>query len=561
MSGNREDPGRGRGGTLPRLLRRPLAAEGTLAGDWLRAEERARRLLPAGDPTGASDGGSTAPGHGTPPPVRDRPLPAAAFGTSDPDVADKLRRVLDGEGALVTTGQQPLLFGGPCLVLYKALTAIQTARALEEATGRPHVACFWIASDDHDWDEVGAVRLLDLENELRTLRLEPPPGWAGRPVGPAPLPEPVRALLEDLAQLLPDTEFVGIYLEPLLDAWRPGARVSTAFVRSLAAALGAREFVWLDAAARELKRAAAPFFDWAVAHASDLETALRAGTDRVEAAGYEPSVPVLDNATTVFLDTGKARERLYVDGEGVRVGRGGPYLSGRELRKRLEERPEAFSPNVSLRPVLESWALPVAATVLGPGELAYWAQLPPLFRAAGVPLPVVRPRASWTLVEGKVDKVLEKLGTEPEALADGGAAAIREQTRSSRPPEVEEAISDLRAALGGALERVEDRIGRALPGIRSAVGKARSQAFRAVHELEAQVNARVRERQEVLIGQIRKAASHLFPDGRPQERVISPLYYLTRYGPELVDALEARTAEVGETEMEAPRVAGGPGRG
>ncbi len=546
-------------GDLPRILRRALASEGTLAGDWLRGEERARRLLPAGDPTEAR--AAEAPTDRNAAPVSGRPLPFSAFGTSDDGTADKLRGILAGEGALVTTGQQPLLFGGPCLVLYKALSAIHTARALEETTGRPHLACFWIASDDHDWEEVGAVRLLDLSNELRTLRLAPPPGWADRPAGPAPLPEEVLDLHEELIQLLPETEFIGVYLKDIRDAWRPGVSVASAFMGGLSAMLGERDFAWLDAAAPELKRAATPLLQWAVSHASHLEAALRAGSDRVEAAGYEPSVPVLAGATTVFLDTGQARERLYTEGNGVRIGREGPFSSVQDLEDRLEDRPEAFSPNVSLRPVLESWALPVAATVLGPGELAYWAQLPELFRAAGVPLPAVAPRGSWTLVERKVDKVLEKLGTGPEALEDGGATVIREQTRSSRPPDVEQAISDLRVALGGALERVEDRIGRTLPGIRSAVGKARSQAFRAVQELEGQVDARVRERQEVLIAQIRKAAAHLYPDSRPQERVISPLYYLARYGPDLVDALETRTADVGGTEAEAARVAGDAGRG
>lgn len=561
MSRGSGGTGKGRAGDdLPRILRRALASEGTLAGDWLRGEERARRLLPAGDPTEAHEAGAP-PRDRKAAPLSERPLPLSAFGTSDDRTVDKLRRILAGEGALVTTGQQPLLFGGPCLVLYKALGAIHTAHTLEGTTGRPHLACFWIASDDHDWEEVGTVRLLDLSNELRTLRLATPPGWADRPVGRAPLPEEVLELHDELRHILPDTEFIGVYLKAILEAWRPGVPVAGAFVRVLSAMLGGRGFAWLDAAAPELKRAAIPLLQWALSRASDLEAALRVGSDRVEAAGYEPSLPVLAGATTVFLDTGEARERLYTEGNRVRVGREGPFSSVQDLEKRLEDRPEAFSPNVSLRPVLESWALPVAATVLGPGELGYWAQLPELFRAAGVPLPAVAPRASWTLVERKVDKVLEKLGTGPEALEDGGATVIREQTRSSRPPDVEEAISDLRVALGSALERVEDRIGRTLPGIRSAVGKARSQAFRAVQELEGQVDARVRERQEVLIAQIRKAATHLYPDGRPQERVISPLYYLARYGPDLVDDLEIRTAEAGSGEAEAARVAGDAGCG
>ncbi len=558
---------------LPRILPSRLAEPGTLAGDWIAGEPRARALLPPDGPSAdgrteaASGGASSGSGAGRGP--ADRPgsdgsdggsaprvgLEPEAFGVSEPAAGEKLRRILAGEGALVTTGQQPLLFLGPCLVLYKALTAIERARQLEEATGRPHLASFWIASDDHDWDEVGTVRLLDTKNRLRRVRLEAPEGWADRPAGPAPLPGSVEERLREFLDWLPETEFADRILGLLEEAWRPGTRLADAFAGTLTRALPGRAFVWLDAAAPALKRAAAPVVRWALERGNAVRAALREGAEGLRDAGYEPSIPLLEEATPVFLDTGRARERLYERDGGFTVGREGERLPRHAVFERLEDAPGAFGPNVALRPVVESALLPVAATVLGPGEIAYWAQLGPLFRAGGRPPPPVRARAGWTLLEGKVAKVLEKVEADVEALADGGAALAREVTRGARPPAVEEALGELKAALGRALERVEARVADELPGIRSAVGKTRSQAFRAVAELEAQVDARVRERQDVLLAQIRKAAVHLFPDGRPQERVTSPFYYLVRYGPGLLDTIQARTAET-----LAGRVAGAPHR-
>lgn len=244
----------------------------------------------------------------------------------------------------------------------------------------------------------------------------------------------------------------------------------------------------------------------------------------------------------MFYDTGTARERLHRVGDRLRAGREGEERALAAWLEELEAAPERFGPNVALRPVLESWLLPVGATVLGPGELGYWSQLPDLFALHRVGMPAVRPRHGWLLVEGKVRKVLDKLEEEPEALADGGEALARRAVRESWPPEVESALGALRGAIGRGMEEVERAVAEHLPGIRSAVGKARSQAFGAVDELEGRVDARLRERREVVIEQIRKAALHLYPDGRPQERVQSPLYYLARYAEALLDGLEERSA-------------------
>lgn len=534
---------------LPEIRPARLAEPGTLAGDWMAGAPAARKLLPPLEPSGRDRGAAAEPpasAAGSPPAGGERSgtpgrLGADAFGTSTPAAAEKLGRILAGEGVLVSTGQQPVLFLGPLYVLYKLLTAVETARRLEEATGRPALASFWIASDDHDWAEVAGTRLLDTENRLRHLRLEPPAGWAERPVGPAPLPEGVDDLLQEVSDILPPSEFTGVYLTLLRDTYRPGVSFSAAFAAALAELLGERPWAWLDASHPTLKRASVPLLARALEESDAAEAALRAGAAEVEGAGYAPAIPVLDEGVPAFEDTGRRRERLYRRGGEVRAGRDGEPRPLGEVLARLEGEPETFSPNVSLRPVLESRLLPVAATVLGPGELSYWSQLGPLFAWAGVGRPAAVPRASWTLLEGKVAKVLEKLDAAPEELADGGGALVERETRRARPPPVQEALAALRADAGRALGRVEGAVEAELPGIRSAVGKARKQVFDAVAELETRVDARIRERQSVVVDQIHKAAVHLFPEGSPQERRLSPFYYLARYGGALLDAVEERT--------------------
>ncbi len=470
-------------------------------------------------------------------------LPPEAFGTTGSEASARLERILAGEGTLVSTGQQPLLFLGPLYVLYKAISALELARRLETETGRPALALFWVASDDHDWAEVGRTRIVDTENRLQELRLAPPAGWEGRPAGVAPLPDRVSELIEQMFQFLPNTDFVQAYLELFQGTWRPGRSLGEAFGRSLAGLLPGRPLAWLDAGSGALKRAAAPLLESALRNAGDAAEALESGGGKISALGHEAPLPVLAGATDVFYDTGAERARLYREENRVRAGREGPERTLEETLAELEDAPERFGPNVALRPVLESWLLPVGATVLGPGELAYWSQLPDLFALHEVPMPAVHPRHGWLLVEAKVTKVLEKLDEEPEAFADRGEEVARRAVRDARPAELERALEELRGGLGRALDEVETAVVEHLPGIRSAVGKARSQAFAVARELEDQVDARLRERREVVLEQIRKAALHLYPDGAPQERVQSPFYYLARYGTGLLDALEERSRQ------------------
>jgi len=530
----------------PEIRPRTPGGEGSLARDLVRGRARATALFP--------DGG-LAPGS-SPGAPRHARLGPDAFGTTTPEARERLERILDGEGVLVSTGQQPVLFLGPLYVLYKALGAIQLAGEVERATGRPALASFWIASDDHDWREVGAANVLDRDNELRSIRLEPPPDRAERAAGPTPLPEAVEDRIDEISELLPESEFVGEYLDLFREAYRPGRPVAEAFGMALSGVLGERPLAWLDTAGEEVKRAGVPLFRRALEGAEEGEAALREGADRVRRAGYEVQIPLMERGTHVFYEAGEERVRLYRGEDGdLRLGRGGRRVDARALLEELEREPARFSPNVALRPVLESWLLPVAYAVVGPGELAYWAELPPLFRAREVAMPALRPRPSWVVVEGKVEKVLRKLEAAPEAFRDGGDGLVRRAVSESRPEAVDEALRELRGAIQAATEDVDGALERELPGIRSSVGKARSRLFGAVNELESAVDGRVEERQEVLVRQIRKAAAHLYPEGKPQERVLNPLYYLARYGRDFVAAVE----EAGRERPLRPRPgSGGP---
>ncbi|WP_428274461.1 bacillithiol biosynthesis cysteine-adding enzyme BshC [Candidatus Palauibacter sp.] len=503
----------------PEILPRPLGVPGSIAHTVLDAGDVG--FLPL-----ASDLAPTAP-----PSPRHSRLGPDAFGVSGPGVRARLESVLRGEGVFVTTGHQPVLLLGPIYVLYKALTAISLAARLEETLGAPVVPLFWIASDDHDWDEVGSATILDRSDALRTLALPVPDGGERRSVGSHVLDGSGMDILGALPELVPDSEFTAHYLELIRDAYVEGRPVSAAFARFLAGVVGDRGYAWIDSAHPELRRAAAPFHDRLLSDWDGILEAEAAGARALQAKGFEAPISRVGDALPLFFDEGGGRHRVRRE----------ETASPERWRERLEAAPEGFSPNVASRPALESWLLPVAATVLGPGEIAYWSQLGPLFGALDVPVPSIHPRAAWMLVEARTRRVLDRTGLSPQDLAAGAEPVVERLTREARPEAVKRALDRFREDAGTGMAAIEEAVAEDVPGLRGAAGKMRKGIFDAASELGRQVDRATRERLDVRLGQVRRAGANLFPRRRPQERVLNPLSFLCRYGPGLVERLARET--------------------
>ncbi|MCY3600164.1 MAG: bacillithiol biosynthesis cysteine-adding enzyme BshC [Gemmatimonadetes bacterium] len=503
----------------PELISRPLGVPGSIA----------RAVLDAAGPGLLPLAGRLSATHAPPPrPARIGP---DAFGVSGPGVRDRLESVLRGQGTFVTTGHQPVLLLGPLYVLYKVLTAISLASRLERTLGAPVIPLFWIASDDHDWDEVGSATILDRSDAPQTLALPVPPGGDRRSVGSHVLDDSWMDVLDALPEILPESEFTSHYLELVRAAYAEGQPVSAAFARFLAGVLGDRGYAWLDSARPEVRRAAAPFYRRLLSDWDGVLEAEAEGAGALRASGFEAPISRVDDALPLFFDEGGGRHRVRRDGT----------AAPQTWAARLDAAPEAFSPNVASRPALESYLLPVAATVLGPGEIAYWSQLGPLFEALRVPLPSVHPRAAWTLLEARTRRVLERTGLSSQDLAGGTEPAVERLTRESRPERVERALRRFREGAEAGMAAIEAAVAEDVPGLRGAAGKMRKGILDAASELSRQVDRATRERLDVRLGQVRRAGANLFPRRRPQERVLNPLSFLCRYGPGLVERLARET--------------------
>jgi bacillithiol biosynthesis cysteine-adding enzyme BshC len=432
--------------------------------------------------------------------------------------AARLDRVASGAGVVVSTGQQAALFGGPLYTLIKALSALGIADVLERETGIPTSAVFWAATDDADYEEA-CWAAFAVTGGARTVRL-PPREQSGVPMSQVPL-SGVGELVEELAASC------GSVADPrplalARELYTGGETLGGAYLRFMRALLEPLGIAVLDASHPAVRRAAAPVLIGALERAAPLERALRERYDAIRAAGYEPQVEHLPDLSLVFAD--------HPSGEKRRI----PV---REAASYARTAPERLGPNVLLRPIVERFIMPSAAYVAGPGEMAYFAQVGAAAGALDAPNPLPLPRWSATILEPRVERLLARLGLERGELRDPHAAETR-LARGGLPPAVAEALRALRADVErdvAALE-VSDRDALVPPASLQGV---RRWVLHRIERLERRYLAAVKGRERQLMTEVATARGALYPEGKPQERVLNFVPFLARYGAPLVDAMRA----------------------
>lgn len=465
---------------------------------------------------------------------------ADAFRPTSDAGASRLARVLDGTGFFVTTGQQAGLFGGPLYTVVKILCAIRLASALEDLLGVPVVALFWVAADDHDWPEVNHTALVDASNELRRITLvqpedAPPVAMADRRLGPG-----IADALQALEAALPQSEFAGPLMDCLRPAYHPDASMADAFEALIAMLFAEQPLVLVSSAHPAVRATAQPLLMRDAQHVEHFAALLARTTDRLLERGYHAQVSIASDAANLFFHDEHGRDRLVREDGTWHLRRSKRRFSADELMARLQTEPTRFSPNVLLRPVIESALFPTLAYVGGPAELSYLAQVSCLFAEHGIEAPIAYPRTSVTILEGRVRRVLDKFGLDVQDFHRPFHEVAARVLRAEMPHSVTEATAALRAAIAPGYDRLADAAAEIDPTLRKWVQGVRNGALGNVDDAEKKIASHYRKRHEVEEEQLRKAAINLYPDGTLQERVLSPLQFLARYGLGLLDdVLEA----------------------
>ncbi len=424
----------------------------------------------------------------------------------------------------VVTGQQVGLFSGPCYTIYKALTAAKLAARLNEQ-GIPAVTVFWLATEDHDFEEVRHAWSFGADQRPVSHEVRGPNGDPV-PVGDvAPGDYPVAAL----RALLADLQFGEEVSTLVEESYAAGRTLGASFQRLLEKLLPKFGLLFLDPMRAGMRAIAAPLVADAVRASASLSARLKARNKELEAAGYHAQVHFEDKNSLFFLLEGGHRLTLRRDGE--------TYLhaTGKISSAELAARADHISPNALFRPVVQDYALPTVAQIGGPAEIAYLAQTQVLYQELGRRGPVVVPRAGFTLLDARGTKLMERYGLRIPHFYDGFEPLQQRIASALVPASLQGSIHAVRESATASLDKLRADLSGFDPTLATALDKSRAKMLYQLSKIEAKTARRALAQDQRAQTEAAYLYSLLYPNKHLQERVYTILPFLAKHGLDLID--------------------------
>lgn len=435
----------------------------------------------------------------------------------------------------VVTGQQVGLFGGPMYTVFKTVTAVKLASRLKaQFPEYDFVPVFWLEGEDHDFAEVNSTAVLDAEQ--RVVRVEYLPGGSMPEKNPGPVGEiafdssltPVFARLE--AELV-GTEFKEPLLATLRGCYREGHTFIGAFASWMNILFEGHGLVFLSPNDPRLKRLLSPMFTKEIEEFPATSQLVISRSAELEQSYHAQIKP---KSLNLFLFHKGGRYLIEPRETDFSLRGTRHFLSRDELLQIARETPEQLSANVVLRPITQDFLLPTVAYVAGPSEVAYHAQLAPVYRHFGVVAPVIYPRASASFVEDRLRRAMEKYDLHLADFFEDHARLVARVVGQISEVNVD-------AMFGVAAQRMQEALNELRFGIReidptllSALENVKSKTDVNLTVLKDKAHAAQARRNEVAVRQLERAVNGLLPDGSLQERTLSMVSFMNKYGPELV---------------------------
>ncbi len=435
-----------------------------------------------------------------------------------PQQARYLQELGSPQGVAVVTGQQVGFLGGPFYTALKAMAIVALAQRLGAFLNRPVVPLFWIEDNDSDGAEAGSIAWWQREGPAEllvaapTAELQQPLTVAARSLLPGGQWE--AAVERILSEAPPEIASL------LRSAYRPGVSWSYAFLLLLQWLVGDAGVLFLRSSVARRCGLFIPILEWALSNAEQLHKALHEAESWLHRRGHTVQIPSAMLPIHFHTPEGYRYRIRQLPTGGYAIAQQRYSTAG--LRELFAQHPTAFSPAALLRPVCQQYAIPTIAVVLGPAEIAYWAQLRELYELLELPMPMVTLRPSLTLVPPAIHRLLTRHGW--NALQFLAPWHQLETTLLRSLPSVaaaEHRIAELRAALRQWYEQQLSDVHAVDPTLVPSLGATHHRIEQALQRWERRLRAAFRRRAELFLHHAQQVWWLLFPQGQPQERRLS----------------------------------------
>jgi bacillithiol biosynthesis cysteine-adding enzyme BshC len=447
-----------------------------------------------------------------------------------------IQKFIQDKACAVVTGQQVGLFSGPLYTIYKALTAIKLAESLNQNSLGYFVPVFWLASDDHDFEEINHITLLNKENQLENIKYLGHSTNLKTPVSEIVLSAEISNCIQQLNDLTHNSEFKPEILSQLGTAYQPGRSFVEAFAQWMTQLFKSYGLIFIDASHPGLKDLGKEVFYTEIAQNSPSTQSVIRTSQKLAQKNYGIQIQLHEGILNLFLvederDSIQFRENdFYVKGT--------PHTFKKdELLQFLEKHPFKFSPNVLMRPLYQDTLLPTVAYVGGLSEVAYFAQMKDVYERFSLPMPIIYPRKSLTLVEKNVDKCLKTYSLKVQDIWLSADAKINEIAKDKLPKSLDKAFQTTASHLDKDLTEIKQETLAFEPTLEKSVDLTIGKIHHQIRLLEKKILKASKKQNAILSRRIHLAKSCLYPNQRLQERVFNITPFLIKYGFAFIERL------------------------
>ena len=464
---------------------------------------------------------------------------------SKPEAFRNIDRLRDEETVAIFAGQQSGLFSGPLLTLHKAIGIVKKAVMLQAEIGRPVVPIFWIACDDHDFQEINHTYFPGRSGELDRIAYDPE-GEFDVAVADLRLDDEdaYDKMAAQVKESLGNSDFTEDLYSRLFDAYDKNKYMVEAFAGFVADTLPDLGLIFFCPNNKDVKTISKSFFKRLVEGHFKLKEVLKKTEQSLIQDGYHIQAEKKESAVHLFFHDPK-RTPIHFEDDDFIVGE--KRLGLPAMIDMIDKYPEKFSPDVITRPIWQSYLFPVVAQSGGPSEIAYFSQIGKLFELFKLVQPYIVFRPTITIVEKRQEELLEEYNIGLVDLSGDIEQLINKIVGESFPEDIKDKLDSFKNDLKIEYDELANLIGEHFKNLEPMSEQTYGKIADALDRLEKKIMAEHKKENDVIRNRIYKLQASLFPAQNFQERAINICYFISKYGYDVVDfiadKLDAKSSE------------------
>jgi bacillithiol biosynthesis cysteine-adding enzyme BshC len=437
---------------------------------------------------------------------------------SNPISQAQIIKLKDNKTFTICTAHQPVLFGGPSYVIYKAISAIKLAGIMKEhMPDYEFVPVFVLGDEDHDFEEINHTTVND-------QLIEWPETKGKGSVGHYPTSE-IIPILKEMKSLLPKNEPGEQWWDKLHTVYTKHFSFGLATQELLHGLLSEQGMLVIRLDDPKFKESFIPSMVEEV-EARVSESLINKTLETLKEAGYKPQAK--PRPVNLFYRNENGRHRVRIGDDQYFFDDSGISLTKQELVEKVKSEPSSFSPNVIMRPLFQESILPNIAYVGGGGEIAYWTERKTQFEHFGVPLPVFVRRDSAFIILGKAAQLFEELKLDVLECFLRIEDLIKIKLDEKIDHELH--LRDYRNEIISKIDQILETTSFKDQGIIRSMESEKTKILKSLNNIESKIRKGYSQNNIDFINKLREVHNHLFPGHKGvQERVnnISEIYTLT----------------------------------